>query len=935
MKLLFVSDVQADFESLDLCEQMASEVLSICSEHKLEGFVVAGDLKRVYNPADLRVVHFWMNFIKRAVRQELRVILVLGNHDRIGMYVEAQNWFPILREAGAEIVHKGPQRINVQGGGLYCLPFTSSVETTRRWASELTRMQMEHSPNRVLVFHQDISGCSYSVLDRPSESKLKADDLFPEKYDYCLGGHVHLRQQIGENVWYIGNPFCTDWGEANQRKGYLILKGKKLDFAPSAIPGWFDPSWPRFPKNKTNWKGCRVRVHVPIEIGKNYSAALEKAKREAEHKYAGALVYTVPEFKESETTSVKVKLSDSDAVKIERYVSETLPEQLERHHRAIVTYLLYKLARATERLGLRTDGGVEFLSAKAERFLSFEKLEIDYSQPGLNLIMGRNQDWLGRSNGSGKTNMVATIPVAMFGTTFKGEKHDSWALWSSTKTAFVELRFRDARQRIIKIVRTRRPSKLQLFVDGKEQSSGMQSSSSTATQGLIERLSGFTWQTLANAVYIDQSQVNTFLSGSAAEQKRILERFQNLERFTKALELVTKDSHAQQHMLDESEFEKAHALAALSGQKEMLGEEKPRDHAYEEARSNYRKSKIRFELASEKDLTRTRALLVEYEQRKKMYTTHAEKAHQDLADCFAARSMLANGLREIRKVTGKAKCPTCRQQVSPEHLEGHIKGAERALRDVDEQLAKVQKINSDANDSVFTNQKAIRDLEAKITSFELEQHLAESDMTRWKAVMQSAEQRELEAFARVGRLKRKIRVSRRLVKFWKRQIDILSEEKAILDYCVMAFSRNGVPAFLNAQICPALNHAARYYSEIFTNKEIQVRFTMHESDFNVEVINAHGGQTIGAQSTGEKKMAALIASFALRSVAPKCNLLVLDEPGDGLDSVNAKAFASGLKKMNGQLGTVMLTSHNPVIVGELSGESNVIVEKREGISRIL
>jgi hypothetical protein len=48
VKLLFLADIQADFENLDLCAKMADEVLRICKEHKLEGFVAAGDLKRDY-----------------------------------------------------------------------------------------------------------------------------------------------------------------------------------------------------------------------------------------------------------------------------------------------------------------------------------------------------------------------------------------------------------------------------------------------------------------------------------------------------------------------------------------------------------------------------------------------------------------------------------------------------------------------------------------------------------------------------------------------------------------------------------------------------------------------------------------------------------------------------------------------------------------------
>jgi len=156
----------------------------------------------------------------------------------------------------------------------------------------------------------------------------------------------------------------------------------------------------------------------------------------------------------------------------------------------------------------------------------------------------------------------------------------------------------------------------------------------------------------------------------------------------------------------------------------------------------------------------------------------------------------------------------------------------------------------------------------------------------------------------------------------------------MLEYCVQAFSRKGIPAFLNAQVCPQLNRAAEEYAEVFADKEIQVRFEVKDGEFEVEILNAHGGKTITDQSAGEKKMAAIIASFALRSIATPSNLLVLDEPGDGLDATNAKAFAVGLKKLKDRLGTVLLTTHNPYIVSELSGEETIIIEKKGGLSRV-
>src|SRR5882724_6206469 len=218
MRLLFTADVQAEFDNLDLCQQVGEDILRICKEKNLDRFVVAGDLKRAYNPVDVRVTNFWMDLIYTACKI-LEVYIVLGNHDRVGMYSEAHNWFPSLAKAGARIAADGPAIF----GPLFCLPFCSSVETTKRWAKQLAKAAKRVNGTKVLVFHNDLKGCAYNALGNKSEARLKVSDLCPDSYSYCFGGHVHLQQRIGDNVYYLGSPFASDWGECNQLKRYTVV----------------------------------------------------------------------------------------------------------------------------------------------------------------------------------------------------------------------------------------------------------------------------------------------------------------------------------------------------------------------------------------------------------------------------------------------------------------------------------------------------------------------------------------------------------------------------------------------------------------------------------------------------------------------------------------------------------------------------------------
>jgi DNA repair exonuclease SbcCD ATPase subunit len=308
--------------------------------------------------------------------------------------------------------------------------------------------------------------------------------------------------------------------------------------------------------------------------------------------------------------------------------------------------------------------------------------------------------------------------------------------------------------------------------------------------------------------------------------------------------------------------------------------------------------------------------------------------HESLEGLSLEKAVLTSKLQGLATVEGKATCPTCLQLVSRRHLEMHVTELQKQYASCQKKLALLRKSDEQLQERLTGLEDQIKAIEKVSQDYTEHAQDAQDDVAQCIGELETAKTWWRQERERRAKLERRLRDHRRNLKFWSRQVDILTEEKAVLEYCSTAFSRNGVPAFLNAQVCPVLNRSAEFYSDVFTGKEIQIRFAMKDAEFDVQVINAHGGGTIYDQSTGERKMASIIAAFALRDIAQPCNLLILDEPGDGLDAVNAKSFAAGLRKIKERLGTVLLTSHNPVIIGELSGENTITIEKQGGISRV-
>lgn len=221
MKAIFSGDFQAEWKNLDLCQQAWNQILDICKEQKLELIVLLGDLKNNYNPIDGRVVIWWQNAIIKAIKLRYKVLILLGNHDRFGSYNESDNWLKILRRAGA-ITFDKPSVYSTDAGSLYLLPYTN-VPNTRLGARKLLRQR----PNRrsdILCFHCELHNAAFNKQGSIAKGKLTTKDLHCNKYKYCIGAHIHLGQQLqGTNVYYVGSPFCMDWGETNSVKRYLVL----------------------------------------------------------------------------------------------------------------------------------------------------------------------------------------------------------------------------------------------------------------------------------------------------------------------------------------------------------------------------------------------------------------------------------------------------------------------------------------------------------------------------------------------------------------------------------------------------------------------------------------------------------------------------------------------------------------------------------------
>ena len=927
MTILVTGDFQADYQNLDLCQRAWDEIIEICLDKSISQIVVAGDLKQVYNPVDARVIKWWFKAAKRAQENNIEVLANLGNHDRLGLYVSTDNWFPILRKAGVKCFDK-PTRY----GNLAFLPYRSSEKILRQDARQLA--ESVGNENVILIFHGEVKGAKYNQFGQKADSGIEADWLFADRYSYCIGGHFHLQQQIGKNIFYCGSPFAQDWGEANQRKGYIVTDGRRVEAIPSSIPGWYDPTWPNFIPPKT-WDGARLRIHIECSSPVAYLREVESAREAAARLYQGAEIDVSATIRNGQQASdeFKLSISDPDQIKIREYIKQTCPENISLEK--VETYLCSKLEQQSGRWR-RTGTGVTFVKATAKNFLSFTELEVAWEQKGIIVVQGKNLDRNGKSNGSGKTSLLQTIPVALFGSTFKGQKHDRWAKRGGKAPAEVILTLRDGKNRTITISRSRKPSRLRLWVDGKEQSTGMKPQDKDGTQTLIEKLTGFTWQTLANAVYIDQDIAYQFIAGTKKSRTDVLSKIQNLERFEKALKTVKKDRTVAEVWAQQVEENISVLQERIDGCKkklQLLDDESTArlDGAYRELEKR-RKAKERNDALLKPRLEFLKVKVSKAQKRFEQLSKLAGDSEWALQQWKTKRQMILKQRPELDATSNV--CPTCKQAITQAHLDAVDKKIKADLASIKPAILSAQESYTKALNAMNEAEVLCESLNAKYNSLVVTQNVVDIAFTECERNYVDLKQREHMGSQRRETVKEELATTLTQKKAMLQHQQYHKADLQFYEYCEKSFSRDGIPAFLNALLCPTLNLAAEYYAEIFADKALQVRFELEDGEFVPVVLNATGGESIEDQSEGERALAGLIASFALRETSPHCNLLILDEPGNGLDPSSARQFAKGLRSLLSKFDGIWLTTHNSAIASELVDQQIINVIKKNGVSNV-
>lgn len=928
-KWLITSDWQAAYSNLDVCMAAHGQEMMLAKKYKVQGIIDLGDLKDEYNPIEARVLEFQVDRWEDIRDSGFDDLLLMGNHDRIGQYDDTRNWFGAFQAMGLNAVSK-PKLIVKDRVVFGCLPYIHDKKKLVKAAHRL--WEKAHALGRryhkVLLFHCDVTGADYG-LGHVSTATVSHRDLLFHKWSFCFGGHIHKHQYIAKNAMYVGNPFCVDWGERDQEKGFILYDDEtnKVERLPSIIPGWYSYKYLRDNAIMSLPAGAKIQTTVKCKMSEDYYAALTKRQEHILAKYPNTKVYAKPVLVNDSKEKVPIiEASTSDLSKIKSYVAAKAGASLSQEQ--VIKYLATVLSKTSS--VTRSSEGFEFESIKARNVLSFKKLDFSFDKQGIILIVGVNKDWPKHSNGAGKTNFLSMLPIALEGQTLKKQKNDNWLNEGAEKGGYVELNIRRDKTKY-KIIRKRQPTTLQFFVNGRDESED----NPRNTQKTIQHHLGFTLETLKSSVYIDASLPKAFIEGTQKDRTDLISKFQNLERFKLARDLVAKDVNKCEQEIVKLQEEKQEARNLVASTQQEIKAAKKDNKA---SISNLKR-----------DVVSAKEKVKRMQDKRDKYFEDCELRVTKLQDKIRTTDAKEVAVaKEIYKVTDELethkhetpisfkRCPTCTQRI-PRSLrktmrKNHIAGTKR-LRAIFEPLHEKHQDYIKVK-MRYTNRLSAIKLNMNELSSAVQQ--GEHQLTTIYKLYKSYKERAEKESGVLKLLRVKLKKAKNSVRHCKNTITAIMHDKEMYIFAMEAFSRDGIPLYLNSLACPLLNKVAEEYSKMFIDGEIQVVFRLNEGELEPLVMNVHGSKNIEGQSAGEMAWSGLITALSLTTaLAPKTNLLVLDEPGFGLDNESAKTFGNKLPLLKERFDTILVVTHNDTIASLLHSDKTLTITKEDKISKIL
>ena len=201
-KIVFIGDIHIKFSNLPEVDKLEHEVMLHCSSSKPTFFVLGGDILDTHERVNVQLLNRAYMLIK-SLKKIAHVYVIVGNHDYINnqQFLSENHWMIGMKEWVGVTVVDTPVSVEeyimapyVPNGRL-----VEALDMLKGWKEA-----------KCVFAHQEIRGCKMGAVVSEDGDAWRPD------WPMLISGHIHERQNVGENVIYPGSSINHSYANDNQ-----------------------------------------------------------------------------------------------------------------------------------------------------------------------------------------------------------------------------------------------------------------------------------------------------------------------------------------------------------------------------------------------------------------------------------------------------------------------------------------------------------------------------------------------------------------------------------------------------------------------------------------------------------------------------------------------------------------------------------------------
>jgi DNA repair exonuclease SbcCD ATPase subunit len=580
---------------------------------------------------------------------------------------------------------------------------------------------------------------------------------------------------------------------------------------------------------------------------------------------------------------------------------------------------------------------IQFTKLVINNFLSWgENQVILLHEQGVVRIEGKNLDEPSAdSNMVGKSSILEAILWCLYARTIRNVKHDAVVNRFSTGDCYVSLFFRDGdiHYRASRYRRHRKHKNRLLLWRGERTLTYRHNED---TQAKLEQILGCDYDSFTHTTIFGGPRPFALLTD--AEQKEVLESFLHFEKFEIALRRTKQLLSEAVERRHDLELRTVKARGDIQEIRGRLGSLSRAEEVGRRERDQERtRIKKRLKKLVEPKLGPSEKELEEAGEVVEALVTSLAKAGTRRKTLRQRLEALASSVRGREKLIGKP-CPVCGQRVVATSVEAflvHVYRDERSLRgELKKSRGKVEMLER----RLVYARKELKRVQSK------------KDRSSKENLRYVTRKRELElALSRLGKVSSTPftseiqRLSLKYSKTMSRLLVLKFEESSLkqsirdLTFWVSGFGNKGVKSLIIKEALPAMNQKLTEYAEEIYGGTAKIKFSTTKTNrreeerelFHLRYKSRFGSDTYLGESSGGRRRVDICVLLVFSWLSSTCNLLVVDELLDNLDSSGRERILDILSRLR---GTILVISHEKELKAHFHKVWTVV--KRKGIAHL-